>query len=137
MLTETSATYIAVQWFQEVWRNRDAEAIPRLMAPDARGHLEGGQEITGPEAFIQFHRALLTAIPDIEIEMLGVLGNETEACVRWAAAGTHVGEGLGFAPTNKRVSFHGVTWFRMENGQIAEGWDNWNQDRLFAEMAAL
>ncbi len=69
--------------------------------------------------------------------MLGVLGNETEACVRWAATGTHAGEGLGFAPTNKRVSFHGVTWLRMENGKIAEGWDNWNQDRLFAEMAAL
>jgi len=135
MYTENSAGYLAVQWFQQVWRNQDAEAIELLMAPDARGHLEGGFEFTGPEEFIKLHATMLMTFPDLKMELLGVLAEGNQACLHWRACGTHMGQGPGLPPpTNKEISFRGMTWFRVENGLIVEGWDCWNQARFLAEL---
>lgn len=130
-----SASYVAVQWFQQVWKNRDAEAIEELMAPDAVGHLEGGIEFCGAEGFRQVHRQFLSAFPDISFKFLGVLGNESEACLRWEASGTHSGDGLSIAPTGKFVAFRGMTWFRVRGAKIVEGWDCWNLGQLLADLA--
>ncbi len=130
-----SASYVAVQWFQQVWKNRDAEAIAELMAPDAVGHLEGGIEFSGPDGFLAVHRQFLSAFPDIRFKFLGVLGNETEACLRWEASGTHSGGGLGIAPTGKFIAFRGMTWFRVRGMKIVEGWDSWNLGQLMKDLA--
>lgn len=136
MHTQNSPAYLAVQWFQQVWRNKDADAVAALMSPDARGHLEGGLEFAGPEGFLKLHQSMLEAFPDLAVELLGVLGDDSHACVHWRAHGTHTGTGFGFTkPTNKAFSFRGMTWLRVENERIVEGWDCWNQGRFLAELS--
>lgn len=117
---------VAERWFQKVWNERDAEEIPRLLAEGAPGHLEGGQEITGPVEFAAFQKSLLHALPDLRVEILNSLSDGDDACVQWLATATHSGHGMNLSPTGKTVSFRGMTWFHIENGQIVEGWDHWN-----------
>ena len=136
MHTEGSASYLAVQWFQQVWRNQDAAAIAQLMSPDAKGHLEGGLEITGPEEFGKLHASMLAAFPDITMELLGVVGENDQACIHWRMKATHTGAGMGMTPTGKAVSLRGMTWVRARDGQLVEGWDCWNQGALFAELSS-
>jgi steroid delta-isomerase-like uncharacterized protein len=134
---DQSARAVGLRWFKEVWQERNSSAITELLAPDAKGHLEGGQEIEGPEEFIHFHRELLSAIPNMELEVLRVLADETNVCLHWQVKGTHQGRGFGLEPTGKDLPFSGMTWFRVEGGKIVEGWDCWNQAKVTACMAGL
>ncbi len=133
MPTENSPAHVAKQWFEQVWLHRDATAIHRLMAPDIKGHLEG-QEIVGPEEFVLVFKSLLAAFPDFEINVEDIVGNEENACVRWRARGTHSGAALGIKATGKDASFRGMTWLRVQDGLIVEGWDSWNQGALMASL---
>jgi len=136
MHREGSASYLAVQWFQQVWRNRDAGAIALLLAPDSTGHHEGGFESHGPADFAKLHASMLDAFPDFSMELLGVLGENDQACLHWRAKGTHTGSGLGIPPSGKSISIRGMTWIRVQDGRIVEGWDCWNQGALLAELSS-
>jgi len=134
---DQSPKAVGLRWFQEVWHRRNADAIVAMLAPDAKGHLEGGQEIVGPDEFIAFHRELLAAMPDMKLEVMRVLSNDTDVCLHWKVTGTHVGRGFGLEPTGKELPFSGMSWFRVEGGRIIEGWDCWNQGKVTACMAGL
>ncbi len=55
--------------------------------------------------------------------------------VRWTASGVHTGELLGFAPTGCTVIFTGNDLFRIENGQIAELWQETDLSDLTRQLA--
>jgi steroid delta-isomerase-like uncharacterized protein len=124
---------LAIRWFEEVWGQRRVATIHELLAPDSVGHLEGG-EITGSGAFADVHREVLTAMPDLVMEIEDCIADGDDAVVRWNFRGTHTGNGLGCAATHREVRCGGMTWFKFRNGVIAEGWDRWNWD---AFMKAL
>ncbi|MEO5713917.1 MAG: ester cyclase [Luteolibacter sp.] len=127
---------IGILWFNKVWNERDAALIPVLMSDDAKGHLEGGQEIVGYHKFIEFQNAMLAALPDMRVEILETLGDDDDACILWRATANHSGEGFGLTPTGKSVSFRGMTWFRIKDGKIVEGWDSWDQTGLLANLSS-
>jgi steroid delta-isomerase-like uncharacterized protein len=134
---DLSPKAVALRWFQEVWQKRNADAIVAMLAADAKGHLEGGQEIVGPDEFVMFHRELLAAMPDLKLEVLHVLADDVQVCIHWQVCGKHTGCGFGLQPTNKDVPFSGMSWFIVKDGKIVEGWDCWNQAKVTSCMAGL
>lgn len=127
---------IARRWFEVMWNERRSALIHEMMSPDAIGHLEGGQDIIGPDAFAAFQQEFLTAVPDLKLTVAKILADGEDACVHWEASGTHQGEGLGFRPTGIALHFRGVTWLRVKEGKITEGWDFWNLGGLMRTMSA-
>jgi steroid delta-isomerase-like uncharacterized protein len=125
--------FVAQRWFEEVWNDRDEEAIFRLLAPDARGHVEGG-ELRGPQAYVRMHTMYLFAIPDMEVEIEDIVSEGDRAVVRWRATGTHGGDGFGFPPTNRRIDARGTSWMVIRNGKIVEWWDTWNFGGLLERL---
>ena len=130
------AKEIGQLWFEKVWNQRDAALARELMAPDAVGHLEGGVEIVGPEGFLAFQASFLEAVPDLQIEIVGLVADEDDVCVHWTAKGTHTGPGMGFVPTGEMIFFRGVTWLQTAGGRIISGRDFWNKEGLMQTMAA-
>ncbi len=121
---------LATQWFERVWNQRDASAVPDLFAADAVGHTEGGS-VTGPAQFLELmHQPMLAAFPDIRLTVEGIVVEGHEAVVRWQASATHLGT-FGDIPSSGRpVTFSGMTWLRFENGKIVEGSDRYNLHSL-------
>jgi steroid delta-isomerase-like uncharacterized protein len=134
MSTNLTAKEIGHLWFENVWNQRNPAQAHVLMAADAIGHLEGGLDIVGPDAFLAFQATFLAAIPDIRIEVVDSLADQDDVCVHWTATGTHSGPGLGLVPSGTRVSFRGMTWFRTRHGQIVDGWDFWNMEGVMQTM---
>lgn len=130
----SSPKEIGVQWFQEVWNERKPSAIYDLFAEEAKGHLEGGLEVTGPAAFEAFQKSILAALPDIKIEVLNSLSDGDDACILWQATATHTGHGMDMVPTGNSIKMRGMTWFHVENGKIVEGWDSWDIGGLMQTM---
>jgi len=125
---------LARKWFEEVWNQRRDATVAELLAPAAPCHMEGA-ELVGPDQFLAARAALLDAFPDIQVTVEATVAEGDETVVRWSARGTHRGDGLGFAASQKVASFRGMTWMHVANGQVVEGWDSWNLGALLQDLA--
>jgi steroid delta-isomerase-like uncharacterized protein len=126
---------LALRWFHEVWNERNPDTIREMLAPDAVGHTEGG-EMVGPEAFIElFHRPFLEAFPDVKVTPQAVIESGTDVAVRWSACCTHSGNAFGIEATGRKLTFQGVSWFKVRDGIFVEGWDHWNFSGFMQALA--
>lgn len=122
---------MAETWFEEVWNQRNDDAIFELSAADAVGHAESDVRYFSMHAFKEFRDNVLAAMPDLKIDLEGIIEQPPDVVVRWFLTGTHTGDGFGFEPTHSRVSLRGMTWLRVnEENKLSEGWDCWNQGRM-------
>lgn len=133
MTVYPDARELGRRWFEEVWNQRIDPLIDQLMAPDAYGHVEGG-EYQGPGGFREMQRIFLNALPDVHIEIEDILAAGDRAAVRWHARGTHSGEGFGFARSDRKIDVRGTTWLRVSDGKIVEGWDTWNLNGMLESL---
>ena len=126
------------RWFQEVWNEGRMQTVHELFAQDgvATGQSEQGQALRGPEQFAGFVERIRGAFPDIEITVEDAFGADDRVALRWSATMTHKGDQLGMAASNRAVKISGITIARIRNGQIAEGWDNWDQLGLMKQIGA-
>lgn len=129
------ASEIAREWFVRVWQQRDREAIEEMMAPRAMGHLRNC-EVIGSAGFVQLWEGYLSAVPDLQVLIEDVVGEDDRAVVRWRFRGTHTGEGLGMPPSHKTLDFTGMTMVRVENGKLVEGWDEWDMGGVMSRLAS-
>jgi steroid delta-isomerase-like uncharacterized protein len=135
LLMSTEEAAIARRWFEEVWNSRRDEAIYELMAPDAVGHMEGG-DVHGPDEFRTARAAFLNALPDVHIAVEDVIAEGDRAAVRWLVRATHKGELFGVAASHRKVELRGTSWFRIRDGKLVEGWDTWNLGGLLDSLRA-
>jgi steroid delta-isomerase-like uncharacterized protein len=114
------------RWFEEVWNQRRADTIFELLTPTSVCYADDGMMV-GPREFQdKLHTPFLAAFSELRVIIEAVMSDGNEAVVRWSATGLHSGVGLGFPPTGKSASFRGMTWFRIENGRLKEGWQSTN-----------
>lgn len=127
------------EWFEQVWTQRNEDAIDRLMAPAALIHnlTADGTPIRGAANFKPFHRRFVAAFPDIRIEVLRTLVNGDLVAAHCRVTGTHAGDGLGIASTGRQVAIYGMVFARVENGQLVEGWNCFDFLTLYQQIGAL
>jgi steroid delta-isomerase-like uncharacterized protein len=126
------------RWFKEVWNEGRIQTIHELLAPDAVGigELEDGSPLRGPDEFVDFVKRTRGTFPDMKIEVQDIFGADDKVVVRWMATMTHRGDHLGISATGKPVQITGMSIARISNGQIVEGWDNWDQLAMLKQIGA-
>ncbi len=127
---------LVVRWFDEVWNKGRAEAIAEMFAADgiARGL---GDELHGPEQFKVFHARFREAMPDLRIEMDELIAEGDRVAYRFTASGTHRGDSLGFAATNRGARFVGMGSVVIRDGMIVEGWNVLDQLGMLTQLGAV
>lgn len=124
-------TKLARDWFEQVWNQRNDDAIFDLSAKNAVGYAESDIRYFSMETFKEFRDNVLAAMPDLRIDVEDVIEQPPDVVVRWFLTGTHTGDGFGFTPTSSRVAVRGMTWLKAdEDNKFVEGWDCWNQGRM-------
>jgi len=124
---------LAQRWFEDVWNRRIDASIDELLHPDARGHMEGF-ETKGVEEFRNVRATFLEAFPDFRLDVEDMVVDGDNVVTRWRVRGSHLGNSLGMAATQRSADFRGMTWLRFENGRIVEGWDSWNMGDLMQKL---
>ena len=113
--------------------NKGAEAI-------SRGDFNTLDEIYAPEVAQDLKQSvaeLRQAFPDyhgtneIQIAEGGIVAN------RWVAHGTHRGEYMGIAPTDREVIFRGIAIDRMADSKIVELWIEWDLEDVVRQIGAV
>ncbi len=78
----------------------------------------------------------LEAFPDLHIDLEDVVAEDDKVATRWTLTGTHKGVDEGLSPTGKGVKVTGMSFDRLVDGQIMEGWDNWYGLGLLEQLGA-
>jgi steroid delta-isomerase-like uncharacterized protein len=102
----------------------------------ARGQTGPQEEIHGPAEFVLFVKRIRAAFPDINLRVEDIFGTEDKVVVRWSGTMTHRGEDLGVPATGKPVRLTGISIAQISDGQIVEGWDNWDQLAMLEQIGA-
>jgi steroid delta-isomerase-like uncharacterized protein len=132
-MSESSNIALIRRWMEEVWNQRRDATVRELLDPNAVGHLEGVTTI-GIGEFLAARAFLLDAFPDFHLTIDEGMAQGSNVAVRWSAKGTHLAALMSIPATGTAVAFRGLTWFVINGGRIVEGWDSWNQGRLFADL---
>ena len=127
------------RWFAEVWNQGRLDTIQELMAADAVGIGQGGADVVirGPQQFRAFVEKLRGAFPDIHVTVEDAFEAGDKVAARWSATMTHRGGQLGIAASGKEVRITGISIVRIADGQIVQGWDNWDQLTMMREIGAI
>jgi steroid delta-isomerase-like uncharacterized protein len=124
------------RWFREVWNEGRTQTVYDLLSPDAVARGQASEEIHGPAEFVLFVERIRSAFSDINISVEDAFGVEDRVVVRWSGTMRHSGDGLGVPASGKPVRITGITIARILDGQIVEGWDNWDQLGMLQQIGA-
>lgn len=125
---------LVTRWFDEVWNQQRVDTILELMAADCLTTVQGLDDPLTRDAFVDYQRAFLSAVPDLISELILVVAEGTTVVANWRARGTHTGPGLGIPPSSRRVDFSGMSVFEMSRGVIICGRDTWNRGEMIASL---
>jgi predicted ester cyclase len=99
--------------------------VDRYLADDFVAHdppMRGGR---GDAAGFRDAAGMIrAAFPDWRSELHLLVAEDDYVVERFTASGTHRGEFMGAAPTNRRVAMPGINIFRLRDGKIVERWGN-------------
>jgi steroid delta-isomerase-like uncharacterized protein len=123
-------------WFDEVWRQGNLDAVDAMMHPDAVMHGLNGPDVTGPAEFKPFVQQFRGAFPDIQIRVEQTIEQGDLIASRWVASMSHHGDTLG-PPTHKQVQVTGMSIARLRDGQMVEGWNDWDRLTLMQAIGAV
>jgi predicted ester cyclase len=65
-----------------------------------------------------------------------VLADGDKSVVRFTFSATHTGEGLGFAPTNRRLRSTAIVILYWRGGHIVEAWNEFDAAGMLRQLAS-
>jgi steroid delta-isomerase-like uncharacterized protein len=121
----------------EAWNKRNLAIIDEVFTSEAVVHDPAVPAVADLESLKQFIAAYLTAFPDLQVTVDDLFATEGKVATRWTVRGTHKGEFLGIAPTEKSVAVTGITIYRLADRKIAEYWTNWDSPGLLQQLGTI
>jgi predicted ester cyclase len=113
---------IARRYLTEGWSQGQAQVLDELCAPRVTLYFHGQPEgIHGPPALKEALAFFRGIFPDLTFRVEEEVAEGDRVVVRWTATGTQRGEWIpGVPPSGLRVTWPGVSLFRIAGGRIVE-----------------
>jgi steroid delta-isomerase-like uncharacterized protein len=132
-------------------QNENVAAIEHAVEQMNSGNLEGylelyaddltvhgyPPEVQGKEGVSAFYASFAKALPDVELTLEDTMGEGDKVAVRYRIRGTHQDEFMGVAATGNKVDVDGQSFFRFENGRVAERWQSLDAMTLLTQIDGL
>jgi steroid delta-isomerase-like uncharacterized protein len=135
----TDGTGLIKRFYEDVISSGQLDLIDELTTDDLVDHEEGlpGQP-SGKEGVKFFVNAMRDAFPDIQAKTTEpTLTDANLEAARVVLTGTHKGELMGVAPTDRNVEFESVDIIRVEDGKVAEHWGVTDVMSLMQQLGAI
>ena len=111
---------------EELWNHTgDLDAAEKLYA--------AGQAEAAKQEAANFRQGF----PDVISTIEDLIAEGDMVVARWRSRATHQGKYMGIAPTGKEVKFTGISFYRVEEGKIAESWTVEDQFGLMQQIGAI
>ena len=110
------------RFFEEVWNKGNLSLVDELLAQNYVDYNQQPGTPRGRKGYKITVNMFRSAFPDIQFTLDQILAEGDRLAIRLTGRGTHQGSFMGISPTGKQVSLSGMTFIRIENGQVAERW---------------
>ncbi len=123
--------------YEEVWNERKVEVIKEIISPSHALHAPNisGSSI-GPEAYKRNVLLFLDGFPDLCWTIEDTIAENDKVVACWTISGTHSGDYMGIAATNKKVSVEGITIHHIADGKIMDSYSNWDVLGMMQQLGA-
>ncbi len=135
-MSTTETKTLVSTYIENVWNRADAQALDDLTTATFTYCL-GGQPPRDRAAMLAFLQAVHVAFPDWRVQIEDLVADGNTAAVRWMGEVTHQGPFHGILPTGKRISVVGINLYRIENGKIAQEWEQMDSLGMLAQLGVL
>ena len=118
----------------------DLSVADQILTPDFVNHGAGipPELAQGPEGANRFAQAIRTGFGnEVNISHDDVIVHGDRVVIRWSTWGTHKGDLLGVPATGKPIKITGIDVFRVQDGKLAELWQNWDQLQMLQQIGAV
>jgi predicted ester cyclase len=131
MSTVSNATL--VRHLFAIFNQCDATPLSEVLAPTFVFH--------EPDTLIQGVAGvsmLRQAFPDVRYAIDGdIIVSADTVVTRWTASGHHQGAVFGIPPTGKRITWTGITIWRIDAGKVVEAWVSRDMLGLLQQVGAV
>ena len=126
---------VARRFMEECWSQGKLDAIRELVSEKCNFHDPVFPSLaTGTESIKRHIGTCRSGFPDLKFTIEDTIAERNEVVLHWTARGTHKGQFLGMAPTNKKATVSGTSIFRIDDGKITEQWADWNLMTLMEQL---
>ncbi len=120
------------------WNARDKQRLMDLYHPDFDGlDLSEGKVAGGLQDVGRMLDYILTAFPDLKMELLEWGADGEQVFFFWQATGHQRGRLMNIPPTGKAVTFQGSTFFRLRDGKIIRSRRIWDVASVLQQIGLL
>ena len=114
------------RFFEEIFNDQNLAVADEIVAIDYINHNAAPGETPGREGLKQFVAYLHSAAEGIRFVIEDQVAEGEKVVTRWTATATHTGEFAGIPATGKAFSLTAINIHRVVDGQIQEGWLEWD-----------
>jgi predicted ester cyclase len=128
---------IARWMVEDVWNQGDLRLADRMFPATATLHFRGmniplsGQ--SGPDIVLRWR----AAFPDFHFALEDMIIQGDKVALRIPFTGTHQGKFMGLEPTGKKISVTETLILRIEDGKIAEMWEDYDEYGLRMQLGLI
>ncbi|HYJ12075.1 MAG TPA: ester cyclase [Thermomicrobiales bacterium] len=133
--TKSASNAELARRFYEEFHTGDVAQADEMIATNAIFHM-GGDSL-GREDSKRDVAAIKAAFPDVTWQVEDTLVDDDKVAVRWIFRGTHQAEYGGVPASGNLVEMSGITILLVENGQIVEGWIEFDAFGLLQQLGAF
>ena len=125
---------IVESYYENLWNKKDKSYIDILFHDNFIFRASLGMEVTGKKEFENYFDMITTAIPNLFHGIETIVEENDQVAVRAVYNGTHKGKLFDFEPTNRRIQYHGASFFQIENGKIKSVWVLGDLNSLYKQL---
>lgn len=118
------------------FNKQNIAVIEEFFAPDIIPHPLPPTVPHDREGFKRFFSMLLSAFPDYHLAIEDMIAEGDKVVIRSALSGTHKGEFMEIAPTDKRITWTGIEIWRIEKEKVVEIWGELNMMAMMQQLGA-
>lgn len=133
---DVTANKQLVRDFTEATNNADWDALKGLVAENFVRHSAAtpGPPVKSREEFIQLQKGFLKSFPDQHVTLDQVIAEGNYVAIRATYSGTLQGPLGGMPATGKSARSPFLAMIRIESGQIAELWVEWDNMAMLGQL---
>jgi predicted ester cyclase len=123
------------------WASNNSDTAEVIFAANYINHQEpyasGGTKALSLEAWGKLVTEYHDAFSNSTVRVLMQIAEGDFVATQWEITATQTGSYLGHAPSDKTVTWTGVSIDRFKAGKIVESWVNWDKYSLFEGLGLL
>jgi predicted ester cyclase len=121
--------------FYELFSRGEFDACKKLISPKFVSHRTTG-DILAKDMANDLGK-LFTAFPDLKLTIEQMVAEGDKVAFREIAEGTHKGEFMGIAPTDKKFKMINACILKIVDGKWAEAWTTMDEFNLMQQLGAI